>query len=408
MSNIQINIKKIKKIFIKSFKYFLPAIAGLGIFIICNVCIKDSDVSYITRPGVGESTEVEIAVEGLTDEVQNLEIPISGRVYSQEEAKEAFAMGIDSLIEILRGKNQSLQNITSKINPVSEIKDLGLKVKWDFADTDLLDASGNVYNENLTQNVDLNLEAILSDGIREETYIIPIRICPKKISESERLKKGLLDYIKSIDESDRENEGYSLPETFLGKRIIYKSVSRSNFHLIWIMGIIISILLYLREKKNKQSAVEYRQRSLLKDYPEIVSKLMVFIGAGLSIRQALEWIVSDYEAEGEKRYAYEELVIAVDKLKNGAHESIVYKELGRVCALRQYMKLSSLLEQNRRSGLANLISLLGLESQSAWDERINLARREGEELSTKLLIPLFIMLVVVMMMIIVPALLTFY
>ena len=80
MSNIQINIKKIKKIFIKSFKYFLPAIAGLGIFIICNVCIKDSDVSYITRPGVGDSTEVEIAVEGLTDEVQNLEIPISGRL----------------------------------------------------------------------------------------------------------------------------------------------------------------------------------------------------------------------------------------------------------------------------------------------------------------------------------------
>lgn len=98
----------------------------------------------------------------------------------------------------------------------------------------------------------------------------------------------------------------------------------------------------------------------------------------------------------------------MDKLKNGVHESLVYKELGRVCALRQYMKLSSLLEQNRRSGLANLSSLLEIESQSAWDERINLARREGEELSTKLLIPLFIMLVVVMMIIIVPALLTFY
>ena len=148
----------------------------------------------------------------------------------------------------------------------------------------------------------------------------------------------------------------------------------------------------------------------MKDYPEIVSKLIVFIGAGLSIRQALESIVHDYESEPlkEKRYAYEKLVIAADKLNNGTHESIVYKEFGRACALRQYMKLASLLEQNRRSGLSNLQSLLSLESQSAWEERINLARREGEELSTKLLIPLFIMLVVVMMMIIVPALLTFY
>ena len=49
-----------------------------------------------------------------------------------------------------------------------------------------------------------------------------------------------------------------------------------------------------------------------------------------------------------------------------------------------------------------------MESQSAWDERINLARREGEELNTKLLLPLFMMLLIVMMIIIVPALLIFY
>ena len=97
--------------------------------------------------------------------------------------------------------------------------------------------------------------------------------------ESERLVKGLLDYIKVIDESDRENEGYSLPKTFSGRQIMYKSTNRSNFHLIWIIGIIIAILLYLREKKNKQRAMEYRQSSLLKDYPDIVSKLMIFIGA---------------------------------------------------------------------------------------------------------------------------------
>ena len=37
-----------------------------------------------------------------------------------------------------------------------------------------------------------------------------------------------------------------------------------------------------------------------------------------------------------------------------------------------------------------------------------MARREGEELSTKLLMPLFIMLGIVMFMVIVPAMLTFY
>ena len=150
----------------------------------------------------------------------------------------------------------------------------------------------------------------------------------------------------------------------------------------------------------------------MKDYPDIVSKLIVFIGAGLSVRQSWESIVKDYENEitesGERRYAYEEMSKALARLKNGTQENIVYKDFGRSCSLRQYMKLSSLLEQNRRSGLANMHTLLSLESQSAWDERINLARREGEELNTKLLLPLFMMLLIVMMMIIVPALLIFY
>ena len=405
MKSVQINIKKV---LIKNCKYLSVAIIGFAVFIICSVCIRDGNIKYVMRAGIGDDSETKIAVEGLTDELQILEIPISARRYSDDEAVEAFAKGIDKLIEILKGKNQSLQNVTSKLRPVSEISDLGLKVKWDFKDSDLVDTLGNVYNEKLTESVDINIEAILSDGIREEIYMIPIRICP--LPESERLTNSFLEYIKEIDEKERENKGYSLPEAFLGKSLTYKNVKMRNLHLIWIMGVIIAILLYLREKNNVQTQTKCRQRSLMKDYPEIVSKLIVFIGAGLSIRQALESIVHDYESEPlkEKRYAYEKLVIAADKLNNGTHESIVYKEFGRACALRQYMKLASLLEQNRRSGLSILQSLLSLESQSAWEERINLARREGEELSTKLLIPLFIMLVVVMMMIIVPALLTFY
>ena len=148
---------------------------------------------------------------------------------------------------------------------------------------------------------------------------------------------------------------------------------------------------------------------MLKDYPDIVSKLIVFIGAGLSVRQSWEGIVKDYESENkEKRTAYEEMAKSLARLKTGTQENVVYKEFGRSCLLRQYMKLASLLEQNRKSGISTLSTLLGMESQSAWEERLNLAKREGEELNTKLLLPLFMMLLIVMMMIIVPALLIFY
>ena len=71
------------------------------------------------------------------------------------------------------------------------------------------------------------------------------------------------------------------------------------------------------------------------------------------------------------------------------------------------MKLASLLEQNRRTGIANLRTLLKAEMNAAWEERKNMARRQGEEAGTKLLGPLFLMLIIVMVVIIVPALMSF-
>ncbi len=403
--------KYLKKIFSDKLKYWLIVIAGFMLFIVCSTFLNNTEVSnYIQRPYVDEDdTEVKIEVEGLLEGSQKIEIPVSKRVYSQEEAKEAMKKGMDEILNILPGENTSLQDITTDLNPVSELSDLGLSVKWDFGDGDIIDIQGKVDNENLSESVDIDIGVTLSYESYEESYVIPARVLPKPLSADESLIKRFKDYISVADKKDVGEAGFYLPESFEGKKLAYHLEDGINFHLIWIMGIIVAILLYLREKNNDRQKLEKRKRELLKDYPDIVSKLIVFIGAGLSVRQSWEGIVKDYESENkEKRYAYEEMAKSLARLKTGTQENVVYKEFGRSCLLRQYMKLASLLEQNRKSGISTLSTLLGMESQSAWEERLNLAKREGEELNTKLLLPLFMMLLIVMMMIIVPALLIFY
>ena len=407
--------KYLRIIFLKNLKCWLIVITGFVIFGICNSFFnKNTEANnYISRPGVDEyDTEMEIEVEGLLDKPQRIEIPVTKRTYSKDEAKEAIKKGLEEILLTLPGENSSLQNITSDLNLTNEISDLGLSVRWDFGESELIDILGNVHNENLKENINLDIEVSLSYETYEESYIIPITVCPKILSNDERLLKGLIDKIAIADKESIQKDGYTLPDTYDGKSLIYHYGEAFNFNIIPIMGIIIAILLYLQEKEKESRSIENRKRELMKDYPDIVSKLIVFIGAGLSVRQSWESIVIDYENEckenNERRYAYEEMVKALAKLKTGIYENTVYKDFGRSCALRQYMKLASLLEQNRRNGLANLHSLLSMESQSAWDERINLARREGEELNTKLLLPLFMMLLIVMMIIIVPALLIFY
>ena len=403
--------KYLKQIFSDKLKYWLIVMAGFILFIVCSIFLNNTEVSnYIQRPYVDEDdTEVKIEVEGLLEGSQKIEIPVSKRVYSNEEAKEAMKKGMDEILKILPGKNTSLQNITTDLNPVSELSDLGLSVKWDFGDSDIIDIQGKVDNENIGESVDIDIGVTLNYESYEESYVIPARVMPKPMSADESLIKRFKEYISVADKKSVGESGFYLPESFEGKKLVYHLEDGMNFHLIWIMGIIVAILLYLREKNNDRQKLEKKKRELLKDYPDIVSKLIVFIGAGLSVRQSWEGIVKDYESENkEKRYAYEEMAKSLARLKTGTQENVVYKEFGRSCLLRQYMKLASLLEQNRKSGISTLSTLLGMESQSAWEERLNLAKREGEELNTKLLLPLFMMLLIVMMMIIVPALLIFY
>ena len=403
--------KYLKQIFSDKLKYWLIVIAGFILFILCSTFLNNTKLSgYIERPYVDEDdTEVKIEVEGLLEGSQKIEIPVSKRVYSNEEVKEAMKKGMDEILKILPGENTSLQNITTDLNPVSELSDLGLSLKWDFGDGDIIDIQGKVDNENLSESVDIDIGVTLSYESYEESYVIPARVMPKPLTADESLIKRFKDYISVADKKSAGKSGFYLPESFEGKKLVYHLEDGMNFHLIWIMGIIVAILLYLREKNNDRQKLEKKKRELLKDYPDIVSKLIVFIGAGLSVRQSWEGIVKDYESENkEKRYAYEEMAKSLARLKTGTQENVVYKEFGRSCLLRQYMKLASLLEQNRKSGISTLSTLLGMESQSAWEERLNLAKREGEELNTKLLLPLFMMLLIVMMMIIVPALLIFY
>ena len=65
-----------------------------------------------------------------------------------------------------------------------------------------------------------------------------------------------------------------------------------------------------------------RNIQLQSDYPEILSKILLYSNAGLSIKSSIERIVRQYEDEKKEKfkkynYAYEELKMATVKMKSG-------------------------------------------------------------------------------------------
>lgn len=154
-----------------------------------------------------------------------------------------------------------------------------------------------------------------------------------------------------------------------------------------------------------------RRRQLLLDYPESVSKLPMLLGTGMDAYNALLSITVDHSAERQKktvsRAAYEEPKRAPLLLHAGESENRTYRVFGRVCGLRQYMKLASLLKQNQRTGVATLRTILAVKITLTWDEQKNLVRRLDEEARARLLLPLFLMLLVIMIVTVVPAFFNF-
>ena len=155
-----------------------------------------------------------------------------------------------------------------------------------------------------------------------------------------------------------------------------------------------------------------RKKELIYDYSEIVSKLTLLLGAGMTTRMAWHKIVEDYNRKRQSgsigvRPAYDEMYEADCNMQAGISEAAAYERFGKKCDTREYMKLASLLQTNIKKGTSQLRVLLEHEVNESFEKRKNIAKIKGEEATTKLLFPMLLMLGVVMAIIMIPAVMKF-
>lgn len=176
-----------------------------------------------------------------------------------------------------------------------------------------------------------------------------------------------------------------------------------------ILAVVAGLALYWLRVERPKEEKKKRERQMMADYPDIIARLTVLTEAGLSLPQAWLRLTADYEEKRPRtgrRCAYEEMAVTGRQIRNGVSPGRAFGEFGRRIGLHAYIKLGNLLEQNMKKGTKGLSDMLQAESYQAFEERRHQVRRAGEEISTRLLIPMFMMFGVVMVIIIVPALMS--
>lgn len=153
-----------------------------------------------------------------------------------------------------------------------------------------------------------------------------------------------------------------------------------------------------------------RSKRLLMDYAGFVSRLQLYLSAGLTLKNAFIRIAEDLkrEKEGkEQHYLLEEMQIACYQLENGVIEEKVYQDFGRRCDEMSYKRLCFLLAMHLKQGNSQLLLQLEKEAYCAQEDRRSMAKKLGEEAGTKLLLPMMLILGVVMFLILLPAYFSF-
>lgn len=396
------------------------AVSGIALYLLLNLLPSESAVSseqILQRDGYGGEEQTYhffvTAENGAGEEL--MEIPmvvaISAQSYSQEEAEDLFEQTMEQMEERIRGDNPSLMEVSHDLKLPRTMDESGIVLKWYSSETDVIDSNGVLKTEVETETA-VTLRVRLSAGEYQADYELAVRVIPKNKSETERFADSLQKELTRLNETQKFSSYVQLPEEYQGKKLHYEEEKHQDYAALPFLGILMAVIWPARKQEEEKKKEKKREQELLLDYAELVSKLMVLLGAGMTMRNAWERMVLDYEKSREQgkknqeRVVYEEMRYTYYQLKNGVSESKAYQEFGRRCKLQPYLKLSSLLEQNRRTGTKDLRRILQNEMTDAFEIRKNLALRMGEEAGTKLLLPLFLMLGIVMIMIMVPAMMT--
>lgn len=388
----------------------LPAAAGVILMLIA-IAVRgygsDEYVSMLERPEIGAGEyayELEILRDGTREKVT---VYVGERQRTRGEIDALFEQAEPVLLRELLGENESLDEVTLPLNLVDSLPEFDMRVEWFIEDISKI----SYWGELSPGESDSYVRIVAALGYCKETeyeaeftereYSFVVRL-PKRQPEEEALS-GIEDLISVADLQYRYEDSIVLPKEHDGEILSFVRSRQSTVGGFILLPVILIVLLFVRQRSKDQNKKKKREESLMKDYPEIITKLSLLTGAGMTPYNALLKITED----GKKTPAYEELGKIICQIQSGTSEYAAYSGFGQHFGIHCYSKLGTLLGQNAVRGNERLRTMLKDEAAEALENRKARARKAGEQAGTKLLMPMLLMLLVVLVIIMVPAFMSF-
>lgn len=398
---------------------------GAGIVLAMLLLLKEGlekniiDGEYIVRNAYGGG-EIMADLEAVYEDGEREEVTlaIQERHFSSEELNGLYEQALNTLQNVMYAEGDSADKVRQNMKFPAQLQGFPFNLRWESEDYEIVDYDGTVYNQEVSQQgkvVKLTVGFYYFDYRRD--YIFSVCVLPPIYTQQEIRQRELSDKLTESEKNTIQEEKYVLPKEAGGERIYWKEVRQSRAGIIFLFICAAAVLVYCMKDYDLHRQAQEKQEDMLAAYPEIVNRMVLYVGAGMTVRNAWSKIAVDYSRKADKMkphykgskrgHVYREMLFACHEMDSGVSEAEAYEKFGKRCGVQQYIKLSTLLIQNLQKGNSTMLTQLKEEAELAFEQKISRARKKGEEAGTKLLAPMMMMFGIVMVLIVIPAFGTF-
>lgn len=241
-----------------------------------------------------QPTEEKLEVSVGNQKPERITLSVPARAYSAEEIEEVFSAAIEALDEIILGENLSFHTVNRNMDLVTEIPGSPVALSWETDRPLLIDSRGLLSDEIPEEGVEVTLKAELELQGETTEYIRKVQVYPPEIKGRDAVLRALKKAVEKENEAHPEETAYYLPETLNGETVIWSKVPDLTGLELMALAAAAGAVCWAAKGREEEKARQKREEQMLRDYPEIVSKMVLLLGAGLGMRKVLERIAVDY------------------------------------------------------------------------------------------------------------------
>lgn len=250
------------------------------------------------------------------------------------------------------------------------------------------------------------------DGIRLQRLSPPMLYLLDVLQISSRFPFFFYKIQRSVRKVCGDRRGGEATLLFLAEMLTYSLLLLITGALLSILmdgdaggfmiGAVLSVLLPVALVNDLHRKVVRREREVLLELPELLNQIILLVGAGSTVQQALKHCLE--RKSGENGHPlYRELFQMQREWESGYSFQQALEGFSKRCGIQEVSAFTTAVLLNFRRGGNDFVLALRDLSHSLWERRKAVCKTLGEQASSKLVFPMVLLFLIVVIMVGAPA-----